>query len=380
MKDNFEGLERRHERYYVKYIFISFILFFGMCYMSEGIKSLSSDNSEIVGCYLDQGIDADENGLYDFLSVTISVNITEPGEYSLIGDLYDQYDRKLAWSEYHNNFSVGCQDVYLNFDGGSIEKCRINGPYRLKGLTLLFGSSDTNLYVCDDDSRIYNTYAYNYSDFDTSAVTNLNSQSIVISGKGSGEVLLIVSASKQLPVTSGIYGIDLLGVRIPPILSSFDVSVEHIMQNLSGYAYNAEGIYVPSMPNNFSVSASGVKNLNIGLKKMQGDYKNSDDVWTEKYTRVWITSQAIADDRGVAIHESYLISPGIYQAKIFGDAAENATCVNLTMTLVKKIIVNGKFNTNICGIPSDSYSINLKALNGSLNIDELAIELSDPHF
>ncbi|MFA7375429.1 MAG: hypothetical protein WCZ26_08500, partial [Methanothrix soehngenii] len=71
---------------------------------------------------------------------------------------------------------------------------------------------------------------------------------------------------------------------------------------------------------------------------------------------------------------------GIYQAKIFGDAAENATCVNLTMTLVKKIIVNGKFNTNICGIPSDSYSINLKALNGSLNIDELAIELSDPHF
>jgi tellurite resistance protein TehA-like permease len=54
---------------------------------------------------------------------------------------------------------------------------------------------------------------------------------------------------------------------------------------------------------------------------------------------------------------------------------ENVSQVNLTMTLVKKIIVNGPFRIGFTttGFPSGSYSITAKALNGSFNLTELAI-------
>ena len=59
---------------------------------------------------------------------------------------------------------------------------------------------------------------------------------------------------------------------------------------------------------------------------------------------------------GTATTTNDMISPGSYEIKIFGDATENVSKVNLTMTLVKKLIVNGKFNVsvNMTGFPSGS--------------------------
>ena len=60
---------------------------------------------------------------------------------------------------------------------------------------------------------------------------------------------------------------------------------------------------------------------------------------------------------------------------LFGDAAANTSEVDLTMTLVKKIIVNGRFNLaiNTSGFPSGDYSISASALNGSFSLDELEV-------
>ena len=77
---------------------------------------------------------------------------------------------------------------------------------------------------------------------------------------------------------------------------------------------------------------------------------------------IWVTSQILADKNDVATTTSDLLSPGSYDVKIFGDAAENVSQVNLTMTLIKKIIVNGRFNIgiNTTGFPSGKLFDNCK--------------------
>jgi hypothetical protein len=110
-----------------------------------------------------------------------------------------------------------------------------------------------------------------------------------------------------------------------------------------------------------------VKNINIGVMKLQGDLE-----------RTWVSSQFLADGFATARADTDLISPsGSYHVKIFGDAVQNETKVDLMMSVTKKLVVSGPFNLviNTTGFPSGSYRISAKALNGSFSFDE--IELYD---
>lgn len=191
----------------------------------------------------------------------------------------------------------------------------------------------------------------------------------VISGTGFGELLLNFTIQDTTPTFLGSYSYDIVGINI------LLISPENwrVTSSELGYALNYPGIFIPARPNNLTVTARGIKNLNIGLKKdPENGIIGKGRINT---TRMWISTRAIADMNGMATISSEKLSPGIYHAKIFGDAAENVSQVNLTMTLVKKMIVNGKFNLSIntTGFPSGTYSIAVKALNGSLNLDEIAV-------
>ena len=190
-----------------------------------------------------------------------------------------------------------------------------------------------------------------------------------VSGVGSGEFLLNFTIQDTAPVYSGSYVYDLLGIHFPPI-EGFSVK-----PHTSNYSYTLPGLYIPGKPNNFTVSASKVKNLNIGVKKDQGSYENSSMVFKPEYTRIWVTSLTDADNNGTATITNSMLSPGSYEIKIFGDAAENISKVNLTMTLVKKLIVNGRFNVsvNTTGFPSGKYEMSAKAINGSVRLDEIGL-------
>ncbi len=199
---------------------------------------------------------------------------------------------------------------------------------------------------------------------------------MVISGIGAGELLLNFTIQDTAPVFDGSYTYDLVGIHIPPI-EGFSVSNTN---KKGGYSYTLPGIYIPGKPNNFTVSASGVKNLNIGVRKEQGSYKNWSMVFKPTFTRIWITSQTEANNNGTATTTNDMLSPGSYQIKIFGDAAENISKVKLTMTLIKKVIVSGAFNVNVnmTGFPSGSYKMNAKAINGSVQMDEIRLEDINP--
>ena len=319
----------------------------------------------LTGDYEDHGIDINGDGLYDLLAIDADVYVLHPGEYTLSGYLYDSKDRDVAWSIDHVNLKPGRNKMRLEFEGKSIQQYGSSGNFSLRNLILAYGSSETGMTICEYIPKAFLTSAYNFSQFAIPL-----SEEKTISGSGIGELLLKFSIRRTLPVISGRYSLDILGIRIPPISSQFNVTGSKY-----GYAYDVEDAYLPNKPNNFTVTASGVKNLNIGLKKTQGSGTNSSTIWEGKFIRMWVSHQAVADDQGVATDDSDLISPGIYDARIFGDAA-NVSQVDLTMTLVKKIFINGNFHLSIntTGFPAGNYSIDVKAQNGTVRLDKIALD------
>jgi hypothetical protein len=181
-----------------------------------------------------------------------------------------------------------------------------------------------------------------------------------LSGSGNGELLLTISIKNSVPVFSGRYMYDIVGLNMPPLSTPVEVQ-----GSKTGYDLKMPGIFVPGKPNNFTVMASKVKNINVGLMKLQGDLE-----------RTWVSSQFPADGSATARADTDLISPnGSYHVKIFGDAAENETKVDLIMSVTKKLAVNGPFNLviNTTGFPSGSYRVSAKSLNGSFSFNEIEL-------
>jgi hypothetical protein len=348
----------------------------GDAYTTKGYFSIDSNPQlgKLSGEYSDRGVDENGDGKFELLDVDVGVRIFFPGQYTLTGYLYDKNGSEIGWAIDNGDFEAGNGTMHLKFDGMPIEQHRADGPFTLGKLFL----AGENWRIKDVANNVYNTFSYKYSDF---APRVLSHNEKLISGIGYGELWLAATIHTTVPVSSGTYSYDIESIDIPPISSNFNISFPYIRtnvygRNVSGYAYNAEGVYIPALPNNFTVSASGVKTLNVGLKKLQGSYKNSSTVWKELYARIWITDQVNADKDARAMVTNDYPSPGSYHAKIFGDAANNVSMVDLTMTVVKELVVNGHFDLriNTTGFPEGDYLFNIKALNGTFKMDEMSFE------
>ena len=269
------------------------------------------------GDYADYGIDFDGDGLYDYLTIDVGVNVITPGDYSLLGYLYDANGTEIVWSIDYGSVDIGNHTMHLDFDGKTIQKHGVDGPYYFKHLML----SGENWTFIDYIPDAYNTSAYNYSDFVDPVSTE---NEVTISGVGLGEISLIVSFTDTIPVFAGRYSYDLIGINIP------------------------------QRPNNFTITTSEVKNLKVGVKKIQ-----------DNTTRIWVT-QTIAAPEGIATVQSDLPSPGNYHVKIFGDAAEGVSEVDLKLTAVKKIKASGDFSLSIdiSGFPAGKYTVTATADTG----------------
>ena len=76
----------------------------------------------LTGKISDRGVDADGDGLFDYLEVGIEINVTEAGKYEVyVGDLLEQVSgstRHLYYSQsIEDYFDVGNHTVYLNYEG-----------------------------------------------------------------------------------------------------------------------------------------------------------------------------------------------------------------------------------------------------------------------
>jgi hypothetical protein len=119
--------------------------------------------TQFTGDYSDHGMDIDGDGLYDYLTIDVGVNVTAMGNYTVSGLLCDANRNEIVWSFNETDLYVGIQTVKLNFYGKAIRKYDIDGPYYLKNLTLI----NENRELADLIVDAYTTSEYDSMDFQT---------------------------------------------------------------------------------------------------------------------------------------------------------------------------------------------------------------------
>jgi hypothetical protein len=333
-------------------------------YITEEYPDLQMSDQETRGArlngdYSDYVSDIDGDGFFDYLTVDVGLDVFSPDNYSLMGFLCDASGKELVWSMGFGYLVPGTHKMHVDFDGKTLWQSKVDGPYHLCNLSLSSGDSVENLTIEDITSDTYITAPYDYAQFVDPVWPEKT-----ISGSGFGEVLLTISVESSIPVFEGRYSYDIVGAYMPPISSNWTVN-----GSKNGYAYDLPGVHMPGKPNDFTIVARDVKNLNMGVRKEQSAKEGN-------FFRSWVSAQTLADNNGTAVVKDDRISPGKYQFKVFGDAADNATSVALELKVVKKLVINGDFtlSLNTDGFPPGNYSISVRAINGSLMLDEMSIE------
>jgi hypothetical protein len=79
------------------------------------------DLAALTGNYTDHGLDVNNDGRYEFLSVNVGVDVQTPGEYSVMGSLYDQKNEEIIWAIDHKRLYPGHNRMELDFDGKAIQ-------------------------------------------------------------------------------------------------------------------------------------------------------------------------------------------------------------------------------------------------------------------
>ncbi|MBI2135413.1 hypothetical protein HYU09_05460 [Candidatus Woesearchaeota archaeon] len=118
--------------------------------------------------FSDHGVDSDNNGLLDFLSLNATLETKNNASYNAEADLYDLFGNFIEKQEKTMMLSSGKNYVALNFNGTNIYAKKLNGPYIIKYAKLAENNS-TN----DEVNDFYTTQNYNYTNFETGPMPDL---------------------------------------------------------------------------------------------------------------------------------------------------------------------------------------------------------------
>jgi len=118
---------------------------------------------QFTGTYSDYGTDTDGDGLFNYLTIEVGIDITTPGDYTVDGHLYDSNERLIEIANTSTYLHVGTQSATLSFNGRSINRNRVDGPYYLKYLVL--SDSSDQIDFIDFAVDACTTFAYSFTDF-----------------------------------------------------------------------------------------------------------------------------------------------------------------------------------------------------------------------
>ena len=161
-------------------------------------------------------------------------------------------------------------------------------------------------------------------------------------------ILSLVSTACAFEVSSSHPGagetVTLTGTANPGQKVDFQTSFQMDLPVNSGrYEYLANGVDIPQKPNRFEVDATGVKDLNVGVK-----------------IGIWISKGFNATNGAASISHSD-VPPGRYDLKVFGEALDTGGSVNLKVAAETAVNADaaGKYSLDIdtSGIPSGAYKI-----------------------
>ncbi|MEA1907296.1 MAG: hypothetical protein U9N12_10210, partial [Euryarchaeota archaeon] len=113
----------------------------------EVVRNPPSNPVEFILPATDRGLDMDGDGLFDYLIVELAARTSEPGRYSLTGELcvpLGTHETQGASDKIGTGLHIieivpaavqlneSVQTVAINFEGGSIRNDQINGPYEVR--------------------------------------------------------------------------------------------------------------------------------------------------------------------------------------------------------------------------------------------------------
>ena len=118
--------------------------------------------------YSDYETDTDGNGLYDYLTVNVSVIVANAGDYVMNARLLDKSENELILASNSSYlYANQPQTMQLNFDGRYLYGSLSNGSFYVRDLYVY---NIANLTQSDLIHDAYTTSAYNYTDFEKAGV------------------------------------------------------------------------------------------------------------------------------------------------------------------------------------------------------------------
>lgn len=115
----------------------------------------------LTGSSTDFGVDTNGNGLYDQLRMTVEVALARTDFYEWGARLVDRNGTELGFYTRRATLAAGVTNIDFVFDGETIGRNGVDGPYFLKGL-LIFGRSGANLVSVD----VAETRPYRVTEFE----------------------------------------------------------------------------------------------------------------------------------------------------------------------------------------------------------------------
>lgn len=130
---------------------------------AETAFSIGPMGTAITGQYSEQPRDANEDGFYEALDISVAVNLQQADKYLLSADLLASDGTFISYARREIEATSGLQNFGLSFPGEEIYSSRQDGPYQVTNVHLFRG--DKIKLLADYTSDSYWTAVYNYEDF-----------------------------------------------------------------------------------------------------------------------------------------------------------------------------------------------------------------------
>lgn len=117
---------------------------------------------QLTGVFSDAGFDANGNGLFDELRVSLQVDVLGAGTYSFSGRLADDFGTPIGLFAGSAALQPGLNTLLLRFPGAAIGARGISGPYTLDNVLI----TDNGTRSLSAPGRVAHTQAYSYRQFE----------------------------------------------------------------------------------------------------------------------------------------------------------------------------------------------------------------------
>ena len=127
---------------------------------ASGVFFIAPASASLGTNYSDQGIDTNQDGLFDWLEISIPVTVVTTGKFSISAELFTG-TTFIGLANMTADWSPGARTANLRFRGEDIHATKENGAYTLRNVMLLDETQTTNLIQTADPQYLTASYQYN---------------------------------------------------------------------------------------------------------------------------------------------------------------------------------------------------------------------------